>query len=127
MAIGFYGGWIACHALSRPDLASLYTVCAIGHPSCHLESLFGGDPQELFDALEVPILLLPANNDPLKYHETGSWFQSVKSRYPASQSIVFSEVECGFIPRGDITILEKKLAVEKALKLFVDFFQTHLS
>lgn len=98
----------------------------IGHPSCHLENYFGGSAQALFDNISVPTLLLPAKGDPTEYYEDGAWFQSVKSRYPTSKTRVFPDIEHGFIPRADVSIPEKRLAVDQALEEFSSFLKAHL-
>jgi hypothetical protein len=125
ICIYFRGGWVACHALSS-DLAPHFQACAIGHPSCHLEQAWGRNPQDLFDTVQAPILLLPANGDPTEYYEDGPWFQSVKSRFPSSKSVVFPTVEHGFIPRGDITKPEMKEAVDQSLDLIAEFLKAHI-
>ncbi len=55
------GGWVCCHLLSSP-IHEDFVACAIGHPSVHLEELaWGGSNQALFDTVQKPVLLMPAN------------------------------------------------------------------
>ena len=63
--------------------------------------------------------------DPDGYREAGSFYQSIKSRYPTSETMDFSNVDHGFIPRGDLTVPEIKEAVDKALDKILAFFAAH--
>ncbi len=126
--MGFcWGGWVSSYACSTSSsVKGDFQANLIGHPSCHLENYFGGSAQALFDSIEVPTLLLPANGDPAEYWEEGAWFQSVKARHPSSKTITFGHVEHGFIPRGDISIPEKREAVDQAMLEFSTFLKEHL-
>lgn len=60
-----YGGYLVCHsAIEHPNV-----VCGvIPHPSIHAEEgLFGGNNAELAKKVHIPLLLLPAGNDPASY------------------------------------------------------------
>lgn len=126
--MGFcWGGWVTSYACSTgSSVAHDIHANVIGHPSCQLENYFGGSAQTLFDNITVPTLLLPANGDSVEYREDGAWFQSVKSRHPTSKTRLFDNVEHGFIPRGDISIPEKREAVDEALAEFSAFLKAHL-
>jgi hypothetical protein len=54
------GGWVGCKVLASPAYND-FTCLAIGHPSVHLEEYaFKKSTQELFDAVQKPLLLQPA-------------------------------------------------------------------
>ncbi len=74
MSIVPRGGWAGCKLLTTPA-ASDYVSLAIGHPSVHLEELAYGKPtQDVFDNVQKPLLLLPANvrTLPRNYLDTNS-------------------------------------------------------
>lgn len=126
--MGFcWGGWVtACAVAPSSKVLGDIKAMVIGHPSNHLENYFGGSAQTMFDNISVPTLLLPANGDPAEYDEEGAWYQSVKARYPTSKTRRFAHVEHGFIPRADISIPEKRAAVDEALEEFTSFLKAHL-
>ena len=125
--LGFcWGGWVGTHLLANEEDAKNYTCLAIGHPSVHLEEYaFGKSIQDLFDRAQKPILMLPTIGDPDGYRENGSYYQSIKSRFPTSDTVDFPDVNHGFIVRGDLADPVIKEAVEKALDLIMRFINAH--
>jgi hypothetical protein len=122
----FRGGWVGCHLLANEEDAKEYTSLAIGHPSVHLEHFaWQKDIQALFDRVQKPLLMLPAKGDPDGYREEGSYYLSVKSRFPTSRTVDFPEDEHGFITRGDISQPATKASVDKALEEIVVFVAAH--
>ena len=119
------GGWVGTYMLSSPGYENF--VCqAIGHPSVHLEErAFQRSIQDLFDRVQRPTLLLPTRGDPDGYRESGSYYLSLKSRLPSSETFDFPEQEHGFIPRSDISIEANKIAVDLALEKILNYFAAH--
>lgn len=118
-----WGGWVGAKTLGSGLTDGLATAMAVAHPSLQLEGAFGGDPSALFDVINVPILLQPANDDPADYYEDGAWFSKVKAKYPESRSTQYLAVQHGFVPRGDVSDAATKENVDKALAEIVDFFK----
>jgi hypothetical protein len=119
------GGWVGCHLLSSIH-ASNYRCLAIGHPSVSLEEwAFGRNTQQLIDSVQKPVLFMPSKGDPDEYREAGSYYQSMKKRFPTSETFDFSNQEHGFIPRSDISIPENKDAVDSALEKILSFYSNH--
>jgi hypothetical protein len=68
---------------------------------------------------------MPAKGDPDEYRENGSFYQSMKKRFPTSETLDFPTQEHGFIPRSDISIPENKDAVDQSLEKILSFYSAH--
>lgn len=93
------------------------------HPSIDAEErIYRRDIQELFDKITVPFCFLVARNDYSEYREGGAWFESLVSRYPASETHSFDNVDHGWMPRGDLSNPVVRLAVEDGVAKTLAFF-----
>jgi len=121
-----WGGWIGFLALADPDFHNKYLSIAIAHPSVSLEQMIFGRPvADLVDKVTKPVLFMPAKGDPDEYRENGAWFRTLKAKFPTSRTIDFSEMNHGFVPRGDVSKPEVKEAVEKAMNAALAFYKAN--
>lgn len=121
-AVGFcWGVWAFCKASSE----GIPLKCGVGpHPSTRLEGAFGRDEQAMMDKVEMPVLLMPAGNDPENLKEGGAIAASMAKKGGAS--ITFPDMQHGWSCRGDLKVPEVKRDVELAMKHMVDFFAKNL-
>ncbi|CAJ1341359.1 unnamed protein product, partial [Effrenium voratum] len=121
--VGFcWGVWAFCKASSL----GVPFKCGVGpHPSTRLEGVFGGDEQQMIDKVSMPVLLMPAGNDPENLKEGGAVAASLVAK--GGQSITFPDMQHGWSCRGDLSLPEVKRDTELAMKHMVEdrFGQIH--
>eukprot|EP00437_Effrenium_voratum_P056685 CAMPEP_0181525778 /NCGR_PEP_ID=MMETSP1110-20121109/69142_1 /TAXON_ID=174948 /ORGANISM="Symbiodinium sp., Strain CCMP421" /LENGTH=245 /DNA_ID=CAMNT_0023656591 /DNA_START=54 /DNA_END=792 /DNA_ORIENTATION=- len=99
--------------------------CGVGpHPSTRLEGAFGGDEQAMMDKVNMPVLIMPAGNDPENLKEGGAIAESLAKK--GGKSVTFPDMQHGWCCRGDLGQAEVKRDVEAAMKHMVDFFKSNL-
>ena len=126
-----FGGWIVFRAAGMNPVPPI--VCGVGwHPSPDIQRLQNSGPttKEIFEAVKVPMLMMPSWQD-LGYLMNESWWlkhlNKPGSPTEGSQSITFSEQLHGWTVRGDITNAKVKRDVDLALNKTVEFFDKHVS
>merc|ERR1712176_452260 len=90
-------------AEGKPDMMAWITSfpCGVGmHPSTRLEGAFGGNEQEMMEQVPVPLLLMPAGNDPDTLKEGGTIAEVVAKK--GGKTITFPEMSHGWVARGDL-------------------------
>eukprot|EP00416_Gambierdiscus_australes_P044896 CAMPEP_0171098418 /NCGR_PEP_ID=MMETSP0766_2-20121228/48212_1 /TAXON_ID=439317 /ORGANISM="Gambierdiscus australes, Strain CAWD 149" /LENGTH=244 /DNA_ID=CAMNT_0011557757 /DNA_START=75 /DNA_END=809 /DNA_ORIENTATION=+ len=120
--IGFcWGVWAMCKA----NVGGLPFTCGVGpHPSTRLEGAFGGDEQALMDKVSMPVLIMPAGNDPENLKEGGAIASSLVAK--GGKTIPFPDMTHGWVSRGDLAVDEVKRDVEVAMKEMVAFLKEKL-
>eukprot|EP00913_Durusdinium_trenchii_P009231 g8677.t1 len=74
----------------------------------------------MMDKVNMPVLLMPAGNDPENLKEGGAIATSICKK--GGQT----DMEHGWCCRGDLSVPAVKRDVELAMKLMVDFFAKNL-
>jgi len=120
--VGFcWGVWGVCKANSE---GTPFT-CAVGpHPSTRLEGMFGGDEQAMMDKVTMPVLIMPAGNDPDNLKDGGDIAKSLEAK--GGKTITFPDMSHGWVARGDFSDEKVKRDTEAAMKHMVDFFKEKL-
>lgn len=121
-AIGFcWGVWAFCKAAS----VGVPLKAGVGpHPSTRLEGMMGGDELEMMKKVEIPVLLMPAGNDPDTVKPGGDVATAIASKGGSSHP--YPEMEHGWASRGDVAVPAVKRDVEDCMKRAVDFFKSNL-
>lgn len=99
-AIGFcWGVW----ALAKASSEGFDLKCGVGpHPSTKLEGLvFDGDEKAMLQAAKMPILMMPASNDPAPLKPGGELAAVVEAN--GGSSVPFEEMSHGWASRGDLS------------------------
>jgi dipeptidyl aminopeptidase/acylaminoacyl peptidase len=108
------------------DLAEHFVCGVIPHPSIHLEDYLGRSAVSLCEKVKRPILLMPAGNDPQGYLVGGAMYTAMKKHNPETETILFKDVQHGWVPRGDLTnpIIKENVeaALDRAYAYFAKFF-----
>jgi dienelactone hydrolase len=123
--VGFcWGGWVVFQTSAMSDKIT----CGISpHPSVHIEeALFGRDSAALGAAVQCPMHLMPAGNDPDSYHASGAIFGAVAANHPGSASTVFPDMKHGWMPRMDITDEAVKRDVDKGMGMIFEWLERFL-
>mmetsp|Transcript_93870 Transcript_93870/g.269074 ORF Transcript_93870/g.269074 Transcript_93870/m.269074 type:complete len:240 (-) Transcript_93870:247-966(-) len=122
--VGFcWGVWAFCKAASL----GVPFKCGVGpHPSTRLEGVFAGadGEQAMIDKIEMPVLLMPAGNDPENLMEGGSVAEALAKK--GGKSIKFPDMAHGWVCRGDMSDATVTRDVEAAMKHMVEFFKENL-
>merc|ERR1712190_215305 len=101
--------------------------CGVGpHPSTRIEGMFGGEgaEQSMIDKVTMPVLLLPAGNDPDNLKEGGAVATALAAK--GGRSITFQDMAHGWLCRGDLSDATVARDVELGMKHMVDFFKENL-
>merc|ERR1712060_885150 len=99
--------------------------CGVGpHPSTKLEGVFGGDEQAMMEKVNMPMLLMPAGNDPDNLKEGGALAEDVAKK--GGKSVTFPEMSHGWVARGDLNDATVARDVKAAMELAVPFFKEKL-
>lgn len=119
-AIGFcWGGW----AIAKSSSQGVLWKCAVSpHPSTKLENMLGGKEAEMMSKVNMPFLLMPAGNDPDNLKEGSDIVKKLKEK--GGNSVTFDRMIHGWASRGDLSKVEIKEDVDKALTMALDFVQT---
>lgn len=129
-AIGFcWGCYIAFQACADVQQQDTIAATALFHPTFQLNSAFpNADPEskDIAQQVKCPTLLIPAGNDPEFVGPTGSIMTILQQSSPTSKSIVLSDMQHGFVNRGDVTDPNVKRDVQIALQHAIDFFTEHV-
>lgn len=77
--------------------------------------------------LFLTIKLLPKHQqgDSTDYYPGGQWFETLKSHHPSSESHNYTEVNHGFVPRGDHSQPAVREAVDDVLTRTFAFLAKH--
>mmetsp|Transcript_23918 Transcript_23918/g.54669 ORF Transcript_23918/g.54669 Transcript_23918/m.54669 type:complete len:246 (+) Transcript_23918:65-802(+) len=120
--VGFcWGVWAMCKANSE----GTPFACGVGpHPSTRLEGMFGRDEQAMMDKVTMPVLIMPAGNDPDNLKEGGDLAKSLETK--GGRTITFPDMAHGWVSRGDLSDEAVKRDTEAAMKHMVDFFKEKL-
>ena len=118
--VGFcWGGWVLCKASS---FGLPFQCGASAHPSTKIErSVFKGDEEALARAVKMPLLLLPAGNDPPELKEAGAVAQALQQ----GRSVEFPEMKHGWVTRGDLGEPAVQRDAELAMGLIMDHLRLH--
>lgn len=121
-AIGFcWGAWAFCKASSE----GVPLACGVGpHPSTRLEGMMGGDELTMMQAVKMPVLLMPAGNDPDNVKPEGEVAAAIIAAGGAS--VEFPEMSHGWVSRGDISEAAVARDVEVAMRKGIEYFKTYL-
>ena len=123
--IGFcWGGWAVFHTAA---MSSKIVCGAIPHPSCQLEGMFGGDVMELAKQVKVPMLMLPAGDDPKFYLPDGDLIKILQANNSQTVSTPFPEMSHGWVSRGDMSDAGTAEQVKSAVGLMQGWFAQHLA
>lgn len=78
--------------------------------------IYGGNGVELMSKVQIPLLLLPAGNDPDTYRPGGAFFEALSAAAPGSETAAteFAAMTHGWVTRGDLSKPEVREAVELA-------------
>ena len=114
-AAGFcYGGWVAAKAQAL-GLIKLDAI-AMFHPSLKLEGIYGRNTVELAEAVKVPVLLAPGNNDEDEFRPNGAYYKALNI-----DTFYDAPAAHGWFIRGDISDPAIKAVVEKSFELLNAF------
>jgi dienelactone hydrolase len=121
-AIGFcWGVWALCKASS----AGVPLKCGVGpHPSTRLEGMLGGDELAMMKAVKMPVLLMPAGDDPDNVKAGGAVAEAIIAAGGATHE--FPEMKHGWVGRGDISDPAVKRDIEDALGRALAHFKAKL-
>ncbi|SPR00725.1 unnamed protein product (mitochondrion) [Plasmodiophora brassicae] len=128
-AVGFcWGGWVIAKAMADADLKSVISCSAIAHPSIARAGQFVGEgAQPVVSKITVPVLLMPAGNDPDEYRPGGAIYETLKRNNSASTTTDdFRSMTHGWMPRGDLKNPEVKKHVDLGLQRIIAFVQQHM-
>jgi len=116
-----WGVWAICKASAN----GVPFKCGAGpHPSTRLEGLLGGNEVDMMAAVNMPVLLMPAGNDPENLKEGGEIAELMVAKGGAS--VVFPDMAHGFTTRGDLSVPEVKRDVEAAIGQAIEHFKANL-
>mmetsp|Transcript_6018 Transcript_6018/g.17212 ORF Transcript_6018/g.17212 Transcript_6018/m.17212 type:complete len:286 (+) Transcript_6018:46-903(+) len=113
-AMGFcWGVW----ALAKASASGVPLKCGVGaHPSTQLERLaFGGDELEMMRRVQMPILLMPAGNDPPGIQPGGDVAEAAVAKGGSVRD--FPRMQHGWVSRGELSDPAVKTDVEAAMAL----------
>jgi len=121
-AIGFcWGVWALCKASS----VGVPLKCGVGpHPSTRLEGMLGGDELAMMKAVKMPVLLMPAGDDPDNVKTGGEVAAAIIAAGGATHE--FPEMKHGWVGRGDLADPAVKRDVEDALGRALSHFKLQL-
>lgn len=69
----------------------------------------------------------PAGNDSTDYDAPdGAWFKTLQAAHPTSNSVRFSAMQHGWVPRGSADDAAVTAAAQEAVDLTVAFLQKHM-
>lgn len=122
-AAGFcWGAWV----LSKASASGVPLSCGVGlHPSTGLEErAFGGSELEMVGAVQMPILLLPAGNDPAALKPGGSVVAALSGR--GGGSYEYPDMQHGWVTRGDVGDPTVRRDVEDAVRRMIGHLRDHL-
>ena len=124
-AIGFcWGGW----AIAKSAAEGIpWKVGVSPHPSTKIERMvFGEDEEAMLAKVSMPFLLLPAGNDAENLKPGSETVKHLESK--GGRSILFGEMEHGWVTRGDINDQNPPLKrdADLALHYTLDFIKQHL-
>merc|ERR550525_1227006 len=122
--IGTCWGTLLMHSIYA-NFPGLPYCCGIQyHPSTRAAGYEGKDEFELAAKCKVPQMVLPAEDDEEQYQPGGKTIQILETGAPVSVGCPpLPKTFHGFVPRGDVTELEMRSTVEKAIQMAVDFIQ----
>lgn len=118
--VGFcYGSWLLAKASSMGDVDF---ACAIGyHPSTKLEAFFGGDEIAMLNnGIKMPTKFLSAGNDSEIYNDKNGKGKAALEK-SGGGVVEFPDMLHGWVSRGDVSDVEVKHDVQKAMDLTVEF------
>mmetsp|Transcript_32629 Transcript_32629/g.91642 ORF Transcript_32629/g.91642 Transcript_32629/m.91642 type:complete len:245 (+) Transcript_32629:88-822(+) len=121
-SVGFcWGVWANCKAAS----SGVPLKCIVGpHPSTRLEGAFGRDEQAMMEKVEVPVLLMPAGNDPETLKPGGAIAEALAKK--GGKSIPFPDMAHGWCARGDLSNPDVARDNEAAVKHMCEFLKANL-
>mmetsp|Transcript_16412 Transcript_16412/g.42396 ORF Transcript_16412/g.42396 Transcript_16412/m.42396 type:complete len:247 (-) Transcript_16412:190-930(-) len=121
-AIGFcWGVWALCKANS----CGFPLKCGAGpHPSTKLEGMWGGNELEMFEKVTMPVLMMPAGNDPDFVKPGGEGMNVLEKK--GGSCVPFPDMSHGWCSRGDLSDEKVKRDVEGAMTKAIAHFKTHL-
>jgi predicted DNA-binding ArsR family transcriptional regulator len=68
---------------------------------------------------------MPAHGDPHIYREDGALFHLLHSNNHASRTVLFNDMQHGWVTRGDLHDHNVKRDYERAIELMREFFKAH--
>jgi dienelactone hydrolase len=130
-----WGSHIVIQMAADADLTTGTPSLAVGamfHPSLQVNGFLGGHPEalDIAEKVTVPLLVVPAGNDPPFVGPDGSVLTTLKAsstRAKESKSVVFPDMQHGYTTRGDASIPEVKRDVQATIELALEFFQEKLA
>jgi dienelactone hydrolase len=129
LKIGFagycYGGYVAYLVSQQENILS----CAAGcHSSIRIFNLHGSNETEATIKVTCPQMLLQAGNDNPS-GKVGSEVHQILSSKPFGDKCVlqeFPEMLHGWVPRGDLSDPKVVRDVTEAMRLVIEFLNTHM-
>lgn len=121
--IGFcWGGW----ALTKASSCGIGLLCGTSpHPSIKIESLiFQNSQEDMASKVQIPVLLMPAGNDPDNVKPGGTVTKILESK--GGKVLPFPDMVHGWVTRGDYGNADVKRDAEIALSVALEFFGKHL-
>merc|ERR1719461_3217 len=119
----WFGGWAA---FKFCEMGFECDAIGIGHPSCQLEGVYGGDVVKLAGKVNCPVLFMPAKgDDPALYdNEKGTVVKALRAnpKGKTSKTVYFNDMAHGFMTRGDETDEKIKRDVMKGMTMLVNWF-----
>lgn len=122
--LGFcWGVWISfkASAAGYPIKAG-----AGAHPSIRLEEFHGRTSEQLAELVNCPMMLASGRNDPPNVQEGGTVEQILKSKFICSEVKSFTEVDHGWVSRGNLEDPIIARNVSEALESISSFLEKSL-
>jgi len=115
-----FGGWVGFHQATTGKISAHVAA----HPSLSAEEFKGFGLEALVKAVQSPIMMLPAGNDPDNVKKGGDveqWMEFIGQKVEVFE---FPDMYHGWVPRGNVSIPEVerdvKLAMEKTVEFLMD-------
>lgn len=108
-------------------LAGNVKCFASAHPSMNLLGVAAGHTEAEFKAIKVPMLMLPAIEEPASVKPGGDFIEAVKANGVESLSVDFTNQHHGFFGRAPLDDPQNAKDVEECFNLVARFFTKHLS
>jgi dienelactone hydrolase len=123
-AIGFcYGAWLMFKMSAHGFPLKAGASC---HPSIKLEDMMGGSTKELARAVNCPMSIASAGDDPANVKEGGEVTLILQEKFPASQARTYPAMAHGWVTRGDVAEEGVAADVRAALDQCDEFLRNNL-
>jgi len=122
-SVGYcWGGWVVAHLATTGKIQA----GASCHPSIRVgPMIYDETEEEICSAIQCPIILCPAGNDPPNVKEGGELVQLIAANH-ACKSVEFPDMQHGWVIRGDTSDAAVARDVTAAVNEVTAFFDEHL-